>query len=112
MLNITRWPALMVFALAGLSAVALAFATVNLFAETMANFDFIRRHGLVAIREGALVQLVQLTVWGATSLSAFLVFRVCEGELEFRYFHWAGRTDSSGEGRRKARLRREKEDET
>ena len=110
MLNLTRWPVIFVFALAGLSAVALTFTSVNLFAETMANFAFIQRHGLVAIKEGALVQLAELTFWGGTALAAYLVFKVCEVELVFRYFHWAGRVKAGEEGRRKVRLRRERKE--
>ena len=110
MLNITRWPGLLVFVLAGLSAVALTFASVNLLSQTMANFAFIQRHGLVAIREGALLQLAQLSFWGAIALVAYLVFKACEVELMFRYFQWAGRVKAGDEGRRKIRLRRNREE--
>lgn len=79
------------FALAGASAVSFAFITVNLFAQAMANLDFIQRHGLVAIQEGALLQLGQLTFWGILALINFLVFKACEVELLYRYHDWSDR---------------------
>ena len=84
---------MLVFACAGLMAVALAFASVNLFQHGMANLDFIRRHGLVAIREGALVQLALLTLSGAFALVCYLGFKFCEVELSIRFRRWATGTD-------------------
>ena len=101
--DVTRWPAVLLFAGAGLAAVALAFVTVNLFAETMAAFAFVGRHGAEALAVGAARQLVELAGWGALALCAYLGFKVCEVELVFRYFRWAGRTSS----RRAMRFRRE-----
>lgn len=112
LINLTRWPALAVIGLAGLSAVALAFISVNLFAIAMANLDFIQRHGLVALREGALVQLLQLTGTGLVALTCYLVFKICEAELVFRYFRWAGRVEAGMTGRRQLRFRRERKDKT
>jgi hypothetical protein len=107
-LNITRWPALLVFAAAGVSAIAFAFLTVNLFTQAMANIAFIERHGLLALSEGALLQSAQLAGWGLLALAALLAFRACEVELVFRYFLWAGRVDDGPEGRRALRFRRAK----
>ena len=90
LLNVTRWPALAVIVLAGLSAVAFAFISVNLFALAMANLGFIQRHGAVALREGALVQLLQLAGTGVLALTCYLAFKICEAELVFRYFRWRG----------------------
>ena len=111
--DLGRWPAILVFALAGATAVAFAFVTVNLFAQAMANVDFIRRHGLMAIEEGALVQLGGLVGWGLLALVTFLAFKACEVELLFRYHAWAERRrDGAGDGadnagaRRRFRMRR------
>jgi hypothetical protein len=106
LLNITRWPSPLIFLAAGLSALALAFLTVNLFTQAMANIAFIERHGREALAEGALVQSAQLAGWGALALVALLVFRACEVELVFRYFLWAGRVGEGMEGRRALRFRR------
>lgn len=112
MLNVTRWPALAVIVLAGLSAVAFAFISVNLFALAMANLGFIQRHGAVALREGALVQLLQLAGTGVLALTCYLAFKICEAELVFRYFRWAGRVEAGMTGRRQLRFRRERKDKT
>lgn len=105
-LNLTRWPWLAVLALAGGSAVGLAFLSVNLFARAMANVDFIQRHGWVAVEEGALIQMAGLLGWGLAALFAYLVFKACEVELVFRYFQWARDLDAGMEGRRQMRFRR------
>ena len=85
---------------------ALAFLSVNLFARAMANFDFIQRHGWVAVESGALVQLAGLIGWGLMALLAYLIFKACEVELVFRYFHWARDLEGGVEGRRQMRFRR------
>ena len=110
MLNLTRWPGLLVFALAGLAAVGLAFVSVNLFAEAMANIDFIQRHGRTALQTGALVQMAELILWGSLALVQYLIFKLCEVELVFRYFRWAGRVGSGSAGRSAVRLRRNREE--
>ena len=106
LLNLVGWPAILVFALGGGAAVGFAFVTVNLFAETMASVDFVERHGLMALREGALVQLTELAAWGALALVLYLVFKACEVELVFRYFQWARNLDGGMPGRRHLRFRR------
>ncbi len=89
LLNITRWPALLVFCLAGLAAACFAFVSVNLFTQAMGSIRFLREHGLVAIRHGALLQIAQLVLLGGLTLGAWLVFKVCEHDLEDRYLVWA-----------------------
>ena len=106
--SLTRWPGILLFALAGLSALAFALVTVNLFAEAMASFGFIERHGAEALRAGAFVQLLELGFWGVVALLAYLVFKACEVELIFRYFHWSrGLKD-----RREMRFRRKERPDT
>jgi hypothetical protein len=101
--DLGRWPAILVFALAGATRSILC----NLFAQAMANVDFIRRHGLMAIEEGALVQLGGLVGWGLLALVTFLAFKACEVELLFRYHAWAERRrDGDGDGEDKAGARR------
>lgn len=104
--NLARWPVVLVFALGGGAAVAFAFVTVNLFSETMASLAFVERHGWLALREGALVQLAILSAWGALALMLYLLFKACEVELVFRYFQWARDLDDGMEGRRSLRFRR------
>lgn len=89
LLRITRWPTLFVFVLAGGAAALFAFVTVNLFGQAMANRDFIREFGWVAIENGALWQIAELTLWGAMALICWIVFKVCEQEISARYIGWA-----------------------
>lgn len=90
-LNIKRWPALLVFLLAGTTAAVFAFVTASLFTEAMASLRLLREFGGLAIQHGALVQVAQLLLWGCLSLACWLVFKICEHDLEDRYFAWAGR---------------------
>lgn len=89
--NVTRWPSILVFLFAGLIFVVFAFVTVNLFSQAMASLTFLREFGPEAIRHGALLQVGELTLWGALSLSCWLGFKVCEGELVARYQRWSQR---------------------
>lgn len=91
-LNITRWPLLLVFAGAGAAVVVFAFTTVNLFTLAMANVHFVREHGWIAIREGALLQLGELCLGGSVALASWLVFKILEAEITQRYRGWAQRT--------------------
>ncbi|SNT01407.1 hypothetical protein [Antarctobacter heliothermus] len=89
LLNITRWPTIMIFLFAGIAAATFAFVTVNLFSQAMASLDFLKTFGWEAIRHGALRQVAELAVWGTLSLSCWLSFKVCEHVLEDRYLEWA-----------------------
>lgn len=89
--NLTRWPSVLVFLLAGMTAITFAFVTVNLFSQAMANVDFLRKFGAEAIRHGALVQVVELCFWGGLALICWVVFKTCEQILVERYMTWANR---------------------
>ena len=88
-LNLSRWPTVLVFLLAGVDATVFAFVTVNLFSEAMANLRFVSTYGSEAVRHGALVQAMQLALWGGLAMACWLVFKICESELVGRYFRWA-----------------------
>ncbi|MCK0151173.1 hypothetical protein MWU54_14125 [Marivita sp. S6314] len=89
LLNLTRWPSVLVFLLAGCTAALFAFVTVNLFSQAMASLTFLQTFGAEAIRHGALLQVIELTLWGSLSLFCWLVFKICEHELVDRYAAWA-----------------------
>ena len=93
LINVAQWPAIVVFLAAGALAVIFAFVTVNLFTVTKANIDFIKRHGALAISEGALVQLAGLILWGLVALATWVGFKICETELIARYRRWVARGD-------------------
>ncbi|WP_417210735.1 hypothetical protein [Antarctobacter sp.] len=94
LLNITRWPTALIFVFAGIAAATFAFVTVNLFSQAMASLDFLKAFGWEAIRHGALRQVAELVIWGALSLSCWLLFKLCEHVLEDRYLDWARRSQS------------------
>ncbi|WP_324752893.1 hypothetical protein [Roseovarius sp. Pro17] len=89
--QISRYPGIAVFAIAGLSLVIFGFATYNLLHLSMANLAFIRKHGWLAVEQGALVQLLQILVLGAAALAFFVLFKICESELVIRYRNWQDR---------------------
>ena len=89
LLNVNRWPSLIIFVFAGAVFTLFAFVTVNLFSQAMASLNFIRKFGSEAIRHGALWQVMELTLWGALSLGCWLAFKICEGELVGRYGRWS-----------------------
>jgi hypothetical protein len=88
-MGISRLHWLVVFVMAGVFAAAFAFSTYNLFHLSMANLDFLRQYGLLAIQEGALGQTIEIAAGGAVALFFFLGFKVCERELVTRYFDWS-----------------------
>ena len=90
-LNVTRWPLVLVILGAAGAAIVLAFSSFNLFMFAMANFAFLEREGWEAIRHGALWQLGELGVSGAMALASWLGFKLFEGELIGRYRKWADR---------------------
>lgn len=93
--NITRWPAALVFVLAGSAAAFFAFTTVNLFSQASANLEFLREYGWEAVRHGALWQVGELLIWGGLSLACWLVFKFCEHDLGRRYQNWTQRAGSA-----------------
>lgn len=95
LIDITRWPAVLIFAAAGALAVVLAFSSYNLFQLTMANIDFLLRYGFIAVMEGALWQLAGLAANGAFVLACYLGFKLCENELSHRYRLWCTRRRSA-----------------
>ena len=88
LLSISRYPALIVFALAGIFAVLLAFLATNLLQVAFANLAFLRAYGWIAVTEGGLVQLFGLSVNGALALICFFGFKFCEVDLIRRYWRW------------------------
>ena len=89
--QISRYPGLLIFLLAAISVVIVAFLTYNLLHMGMANLHFIQQHGWLALRSGGLMQLIQILAYGVVSLFFFIVFKVCESELVIRYRRWQDR---------------------
>ncbi len=69
------------FLLKGICFVAFGAISLNLVQSLVANFEFLGRFGLVAVREGALRQLVELVASGYSAAAFYLGFKLCEKVL-------------------------------
>ncbi|MFO1330516.1 MAG: hypothetical protein U1F56_24455 [Rubrivivax sp.] len=73
-----RWAT---FVVLGLSFFVFGAGTLNLFYVLRANIELIGRHGWMAVMDGGAQQLLELLVTGYLSLTAYVVFKVCEHRL-------------------------------
>lgn len=89
--RISRYPAFLVFLLAGGAAVMVAYCSFNLLDLSMANLRFLRQHGWLAVTSGAWLQLLQIMFYGLVALAFYLLFKICESELVIRYRRWQER---------------------
>ncbi|MCB1916378.1 MAG: hypothetical protein KDG52_11770 [Rhodocyclaceae bacterium] len=78
LLSLRWW---LVFLLAGVFFMAFGAVSYNLFRLLQANIWLFAEHGLMVIAEGALEQLLELTLMGYASLLLWLGFKACEGWL-------------------------------
>jgi hypothetical protein len=69
------------FILMGLFSFAGAAASYNIFMLLGANFRFLSEHGVMAVMEGALIQLGELALNGYFALAMYLGFKACERAL-------------------------------
>lgn len=69
--------------LAVMLAAAMAFGLLsfNLFFFLKGNIELVRDHGVQALMEGALEELLQLFLYGVLSLIFYLIFKACENVL-------------------------------
>ncbi len=74
-----RW--WLVFVLAGMLFMGFGASSFNLFHLLKANIGLFIEHGVMVIADGALQQLVELTLMGYGSLFLWLGFKACEGWL-------------------------------
>ena len=77
------------FVVLGISFFVFAASTVNLGRLFMANADYLRAYGWLAVMDGALRQLAELVVTGYLSAAAYVIFKTCEHRLS----HWLGHGD-------------------
>ncbi len=69
------------FLVLGLSFIVGALGTLNLVTLLAANLRLLREFGLLALMDGALRQLLELTAQGLMSCMAYVVFKTCEHRL-------------------------------
>jgi hypothetical protein len=72
------------FLIMGMLAALLGLSSLNLFVVLNANIELITRHGIVALRDGAFRQLLELICYGYASLFFYLLFKACEKLLVTR----------------------------
>ncbi len=75
------------FIVLGVSFLVGALGTLNLVSLLSANLQLLRDYGLMALMDGAFVQLVELVAQGLLSCVAYVVFKTCEHRLS----EWLGR---------------------
>ena len=87
-----RW--WLAFLLMGVSFVAFGLVTLNLLHTLGANFEFLSMYGLDAVRDGGLLQLLQMVVSGYFAAASYVIFKVCEKVLVERMAMGKKGTDS------------------
>ena len=78
-----HWAVLLV--VLGLSATLVAWISFGLINVAMANYDFLARYGLMALREGGLVQMLEIGLKAVVALAGYLMFKAVETELIHRW---------------------------
>jgi hypothetical protein len=74
-----RW--WLAFILMGVSFVLFGLVTLNLLHTLSANLEFLTSYGFEAVREGGLLQLVELVVSGYLAAASYVLFKLCEKVL-------------------------------
>jgi hypothetical protein len=74
-----RW--WLTFILMGVSFVLFGLVTLNLLHTLSANLEFLTSYGIEAVREGGLLQLVELVVSGYAAAACYVFFKLCEKVL-------------------------------
>ena len=69
------------FVLMGVSFVLFGFMTLNLLHTLGANLEFLGMHGVDAVREGGLTQLLGLILSGYLAAAFYVFFKLCEKVL-------------------------------
>ena len=78
-----RWLAFLVM---GLAFLGFGAGTLNLFFLLRANAELLAEHGLQAVMDGGLQQLVELLLTGYAGMACYVVFKSCEYAL---VRHWS-----------------------
>ena len=69
------------FGLMGACFVLFGLMSLNLVQVLRANLSFLAEHGVDAVREGALQQLIELLLSGYAAVACYVVFKLCEKVL-------------------------------
>ncbi|AXK39846.1 hypothetical protein [Crenobacter cavernae] len=69
---------LLTFGLMGAGFLGFGLATLNVIALLLANLQLVAEHGVMALKDGALRQFLELTGSGYFGLACYLGFKTCE----------------------------------
>ena len=69
------------FLVLGVSFVLGGLVTLNLLHSLMANFEFLSMYGVEAVRDGGLLQLLEIAASGYFAAGCYVLFKVCEKVL-------------------------------
>lgn len=62
-------------------ALVFGLTTLNLFVLVQASFSLILRHGVMALMDGGLVQIVELSAYGFVAIVSYVLIKACEHVL-------------------------------
>jgi hypothetical protein len=79
-----RW---LTFVVMGLAFLLFGAGTLNLIHVLQANISFIAEHGVMALADGAALQLLEILVTGYISLLCYLIFKACEHTIVHSLTH-------------------------
>ena len=65
------------FLLMGLFAGLTAITSYNLMLLFIANFSFVSQYGVMALKDGGLLQLAELVAYGYFSIAFYVLFKGC-----------------------------------
>lgn len=81
LLRLLNWlfhgPAWLTFIAMGVAVAGFALCSLNLFELFRANLQLLATYGAMAVFDGGLLQLVELTAWGYLALAFYVVFKGC-----------------------------------
>ena len=81
LLRLLNWlfhgPAWLTFIAMGVAVAGFALCSLNLFEMFRANLQLLGSYGAMAVFDGGLLQLVELTAWGYLALAFYVVFKGC-----------------------------------
>ena len=69
------------FLLLGVGFVLFGFITLTLLHMLGANIEFLGAYGISAVRDGGLLQLLELVLSGYFAAACYVVFKLCEKAL-------------------------------
>jgi hypothetical protein len=75
--RIFNGPVWRTFLLMGLFGGLSAYASYNLLMLFIANFSFVSQYGVMALKEGGLVQFAELVVYGYLGIAFYVLFKGC-----------------------------------